>query len=310
MLFFAGLALRHEFVIRRKTRAGRAVCLLQESLARLEDRWAGEGEAGDRFRSSIIPTLTDLDLFGNGGLFQLLSTAKTRMGEKTLANWLLDSAFLQTVANVRPPSRICVTGWIYARTWRCSAKAGRRSASRTAPEMGGTGASVDSRPARVVLACCRVFWWFSSRATFKCLGVAAPRGAHHRGNLGFLASFQGETSGGERRTCRSRLGLLADVLSRLEREMFQASRLNELQKLLDTQGVPPSQQIARLKRLVELLDSRRNIFMRVIGPPLFYTTQLAFAVEAWRKSTGPQVGRVAGCGGRAGSALLLGGLRL
>lgn len=42
---------------------------------------------------------------------------------------------------------------------------------------------------------------------------------------------------------------------------------------------------------MELLDSRRNIFMRIIGLPLLYTTQLAFAVEGWRKASGPQVQR-------------------
>ena len=34
----------------------------------------------------------DLDLFGQGNLFELLSTARTRMGERTLAAWLLSSA--------------------------------------------------------------------------------------------------------------------------------------------------------------------------------------------------------------------------
>jgi DNA mismatch repair ATPase MutS len=31
----------------------------------------------------------DLDLFGRGSLFELLSIARTRMGEETLAEWLL-----------------------------------------------------------------------------------------------------------------------------------------------------------------------------------------------------------------------------
>jgi DNA mismatch repair ATPase MutS len=31
--------------------------------------------------------------------------------------------------------------------------------------------------------------------------------------------------------------------------------------------------------------------MRLLGPPLLFTTQLAFAVEAWRQSSGRQVGR-------------------
>jgi DNA mismatch repair ATPase MutS len=42
---------------------------------------------------------------------------------------------------------------------------------------------------------------------------------------------------------------------------------------------------------MELLDSRDNVLMRVIGPPLLYGTQLAFAIEAWRAESGPDVRR-------------------
>src|SRR5438093_3771247 len=97
VLLFAGLAVRHEFVIRRKTRAARATAFYQRAIARLEDRWVGEGDAGDRFRSNAHPAAEDLDLFGNGGLFQLLSAARTRMGEETLAASLLTPASLETV---------------------------------------------------------------------------------------------------------------------------------------------------------------------------------------------------------------------
>src|SRR5262245_10866642 len=93
---FVELARRHELVIRRKTRTSRAVTFYERGLSRIEDRWAGQGEAGDQFRSASHPYCDDLDLFGNGGLFQLLSTARTRMGENTLAHWLLGPAPLDT----------------------------------------------------------------------------------------------------------------------------------------------------------------------------------------------------------------------
>ena len=40
---------------------------------------------------------------------------------------------------------------------------------------------------------------------------------------------------------------------------------------------------------MELLDSRENWLMRMVGPPLLYGTQLAFAIEAWRAESGPHV---------------------
>src|SRR5262249_13726544 len=56
---------------------------------RLEDRWTGSGEPGDRFLDPEHPNAADLDLFGRGSLFELLCTARTLTGENTLARWLL-----------------------------------------------------------------------------------------------------------------------------------------------------------------------------------------------------------------------------
>ena len=48
----------------------------------------GTGEAGERFRDDHHLYANDLDLFGSGSLFQLLSIAATPAGEETLAAWL------------------------------------------------------------------------------------------------------------------------------------------------------------------------------------------------------------------------------
>ena len=44
------------------------------------------------FAIPIICTRNDLDLFGPASLFELLSIARTRAGEETLAAWLLAPA--------------------------------------------------------------------------------------------------------------------------------------------------------------------------------------------------------------------------
>ena len=61
-------------------------------IARLEDRWAGTGETGERFLDPAHPYARDLDIFGTASLFELLCTARTRAGEETLAAWLLKAA--------------------------------------------------------------------------------------------------------------------------------------------------------------------------------------------------------------------------
>jgi DNA mismatch repair ATPase MutS len=87
------------------------------------------------------------------------------------------------------------------------------------------------------------------------------------------------------------LALLAQVLARLERERFTSARLVELGKALDAEGGPPSARIAKLNRLIEMLDSRDNPAMKILGPLMLWTEQLAFAIEAWRRESGPALRR-------------------
>jgi hypothetical protein len=87
------------------------------------------------------------------------------------------------------------------------------------------------------------------------------------------------------------LGLLSEVLVRMEREPFRCPLLAGLRESLDVAGEPPSRQLARLKRLVENLDSRDNVFVRVLEPFILWTPHLALQVEDWRALSGNAVRR-------------------
>jgi DNA mismatch repair ATPase MutS len=87
------------------------------------------------------------------------------------------------------------------------------------------------------------------------------------------------------------LALLAQVLVRLERERFTSPRLAELRASLDQHGEAPSVRLHRLKRLVELLDSRDHVLLRTLEPVILYTTGLAYAADQWRRQSGPAVRR-------------------
>jgi hypothetical protein len=87
------------------------------------------------------------------------------------------------------------------------------------------------------------------------------------------------------------LTLLASILSRVETEPFHAPRLAGLRRALETEGHPPSVQIARLNRLIVLLDSRRNQLFAPVAALLLWGTQLALAIEEWRSKSGPAIAR-------------------
>src|SRR5687768_5946437 len=95
---FAVLIQRHDRVLRARSAAQRAIYFYERGLARIEDRWAGTGEPGGRFRDDRHLYANDLDIFGRGSLFELLSLARTRAGEETLAGWLTHPAAPPEVA--------------------------------------------------------------------------------------------------------------------------------------------------------------------------------------------------------------------
>jgi DNA mismatch repair ATPase MutS len=64
-----------------------------------------------------------------------------------------------------------------------------------------------------------------------------------------------------------------------------------LRAVLETSGAPASVCIARLRRLIDLLDARRNQLFFPVAAVLLWTPQLAFAIERWRVQLGPDLGR-------------------
>src|SRR5262245_39903318 len=91
ILFIALMAI-HQRIHASVARFERSVKFYERGIARLEDRWSGAGESGERFADKSHPYSEDLDLFGKGSLFELLSTARTKAGEERLAGWLLAPA--------------------------------------------------------------------------------------------------------------------------------------------------------------------------------------------------------------------------
>jgi len=85
---YVALAVAHELTLRKRRAAQTAIDLYRRGIARIEDKWSGSGATGEEFREAEHVYAEDLDLFGKGCLFQLLSTARLPMGEKRLADWL------------------------------------------------------------------------------------------------------------------------------------------------------------------------------------------------------------------------------
>ena len=86
------------------------------------------------------------------------------------------------------------------------------------------------------------------------------------------------------------LALLAGVLARLEREKFSAPLLVALRERLHGDGPLASQCIAKLNKLIQMLESRRN--QVVAGDPVRLCCgrcSITFAIVGWRRAHGPSI---------------------
>ncbi|HXQ22756.1 MAG TPA: hypothetical protein VN812_13850 [Candidatus Acidoferrales bacterium] len=290
---FAMLMIGHERVIRGRRRFERAVRFYERGMARLENRWASAGETGERFLDPAHPYAADLDLFGNGSLFQLLCTARTRSGEETLAAWLCAPAAVPEI-HARHAAIQELTPRLDLREELALLGADVRAGLHpdALVQWGERIPVSTSRATRITAA-----------VLVAAMCVAALAWAMGSSALPFAATLVAEAvfaAAVRTRVARAihavqRLGrdlaLLAQVLALIEREQFTSERLTGLRAALDTDGVPPSRQIAALHRLIHLLDARKNQLFAPLSGLLLWGTQLGLAIEAWRARSGAAIAR-------------------
>jgi hypothetical protein len=288
---FITVAAIHSRILRARDLARRAIAFYNAGLARIEDRWAGTGQTGERFADPHHVYAADLDLFCRGGLFELLSTARTRMGEDHLAAWLLAPSPLErirerhdAVAELRDQIDLREDLAVLGEDARVGVHPGELVKWAEAPNR---MAWLPLWPLAAMLALLAVsalvVWGYWGRLAPLLVVVVVE------GVLMFrLRKPMEEILHGAEHALRD-LDLLSGVLARVEQHRFQASRLLALQSELTSGGAGASHAIARLRTLGDLIDSRDNMFVRVLDVPLMYSVQLALAAENWRRKHGPHV---------------------
>jgi hypothetical protein len=291
---FVALIIAHERVARRNEFAKRAMRFYERGLARLENRWAGTGSDGNAFRDPDHPYADDLDVFGQGSLFELISIARTGAGEGTLARWLKAPAAAsearerqQAIEELRNRVDLREELALLGEDVRAGVheqaliRWGEAPIAPFPPSGRWLAAAIGSLAlVAFVLAMAHQWPW----SAFLIIFLAAMI-------LGYAWRNYTARVLGALDTPAQDLRLLSLVLARLERETFQAPRLRELRAMLDEGGVTASAQIKALYRIIELIESARNPAVAMIAPATLWREQLAMAAERWRAAHGRAVGR-------------------
>ncbi len=286
---FALLLFYHDKVRKALGQARRAAAYYEGGLLRLDCRWAGRGTSGDRFLDKAHLYADDLDLFGQGSLFELLCMARTRAGEETLAAWLLRPADPSEVRE-RQAAVDELRGKIDLREDLAALDGDVVAAihPEALTRWGSAPPVLECRRTRVlagILAAATItaliswLYWDLSRDIFLLLALAEAI-FFFRLRKRVRRVVEGVEQPGQD------LRLLSQVLARLEREPSASPRITRLRASLVTKGLPASRQIARLDRLLGLLDARRNMLFAPIAALLLWEIQFACAIESWRRDSG------------------------
>jgi hypothetical protein len=291
VIAFAGIAFWHSRVLRARELAQRAVAFYERGLARIEDRWAGNGENGERFTDPHHVYAADLDLFGDTSLFQLLSAARARMGEETLARWLLAPATRDEIQKRQPAVQELRNALDLREDL---AVLGQDARVGVHPEALATWAESPNQ-----MSPRRLLWASPLLALAAVMGAISWAVWDVATPLVLAVMVEAALTWGLRKKVDAvlhetehafrDLDLLAGVLGRIEAHSFQHPGLQDLQRRLLSGGVTAFQALLRLRTLVDLVNSRHNFFVRLIEAPLMYSVQVAFAVERWRGAHGRAV---------------------
>jgi hypothetical protein len=291
ILVFIGLIVVHRRIVRTMQTAKRAAALYQRGLARIEDRWAGSGDTGEKFRTPGHVYAEDLDILGEDSLFQLLCSARTQMGEDALAQWLLTPASLPMVLQRQAAvqelkERLDFREYL--------AVVGETDKIKADPMKLTTWANQESGfdPRR---------WWPLAMAMAALTTAALVYGIVVRWFTPFLAlattnfiilyllrpklelMFAGLDD------ASSHLSALAEILRRVETENFEGSLLKSLQAQLISGGHSSSEGIRRLSTLWDYEESRHNMIVKLLDFMVMYSVHVAVLLQAWRKRYGRSI---------------------
>ena len=290
---FVGAVAYHGVLRRRHLRAVRAVAFYQRGLGRLQDRWAGTGNRGERFADVHHVYAADLDLFVEGSLFELLCAARTRMGEETLARWLLTPADAGEIrcrqagvcelrARLDLMERIGMLGSEREPAlkpegflaWAEASPILRQASLRVAAYL------LPAVLAGALLTGALTGIWSPVLLVLIVEAVALYRLRERLEAVLFPPESAFDFEG---------LRILEGLLLQIERERFDSPPLRSWVEALRPGDGSASARVGRLATLVRLSEQRLNPIVRAVQVPVLYPLQVALAVERWRRAHGKSV---------------------
>jgi MutS domain V len=288
---FVAVVIYHSRVRESKIVAQRGAAHYAAAIARLNDEWSGAGPDGGLYEPAHHLYAADLDLFGKGSLFQLLCAARTRIGEQTLADWLLAPATLDVVRE----RQVALADF------------GPRLALRDDLALQGEVLQIElhpdaliawaespnllNKPWMALLGMLLAALAIAATTVWAVFDLASPLLAVLLVEIGVTYWLRKPVEAAVKAVEDAFADLrgIALILARFERESFAAPGLQTLQQRLSSHHLRASTAISKLATAVNFVEARRNPLLAPLMILLMYPLLTAIMAERWRTAHGSAV---------------------
>jgi DNA mismatch repair ATPase MutS len=281
---------------RRLGLAGSRMRRLQRFYHRASQRvkgiWAGEGFTGDEFENANHVYARDLGIFGQGSLFELLCIARTAIGRRGLANYLLEAPALdETLARQEAVRELRDRTGLREEVALLGEFEFSESKWETFTEWLNSPPVPFSRPLSVAVAITSALVLGIVLATAAGLlpwNHAAiwilPLVLFHSA-AGFICRDRVKRMMESLRSASVEIRVLREGLQLLEVQRFQSAKLSRITARVQNS----SKSVCNPERLLGALHLRNKDWFYQAALLLIATTQLCMAIERWRTRHGSEL---------------------
>jgi hypothetical protein len=263
----------------------------RRAVERIQGDWPGTGSVtgadGEEFRDPDHPCSNDLNLFGEGSLFELLCVARTANGRRGLAQYLLETPPMEEVrlrqeavreltsrADLREQTAL-LGKFDFSESKRETFDAWLASPIFQFSVALQTAALITSSLVAILVlggAFALIGWPQVGLALVPLLGFHAAVGLAFRERVNGIAAVV--------RPVSIETGMLRAGLQLMENATFQCSKLRQLSRRVRNSA----DAVKRLDRLLDALHERNKEWFYIPSLCLLAGTQLCMAIEQWRAS--------------------------
>ena len=287
ILIFGFLVNRHDRIKYKVKQNGFLSQINEDEILRLKGN-LDSFDQGIFFTDEDHPYHIDLDIFGENSLFQLLNRTTTYWGRKILANWLSEP----TTDNEICSRQLAVQELAENLDW--------------SQEFQATGKHFeDHRNIKVFLNWLEEKPLILGNRFYQIIRYAGPiiifvllvllifsmipwtillAGVFLQGLVLFFVIDPVRTIHESTSASIKSLQSFEALIGMVEKKDFRSNKLQEIRSIFRLKGMPASEIIGKLKRILQRLDNRSNQIYQLFNVIFLFDLHYAIAAEVWKKS--------------------------